>query len=201
MKNQRIWRRVLRIVRSVRVATARVVPPRGLALVPVSVRRRSCPSRWLASIRRGGWLPLLVGVVLLAAVPAWAGAPTLPAGVPNIFDPAVRAHFEPVAVTNLQKNPDLPVLLLVNETEEPPRALLLGVDARNGKDTWSLSTDPIILIVVFADATTVQGVYVDIGFADGGNASGTYAAVDPADGPALPELLKAVPATGKRSNI
>jgi len=201
MKNQRIWRRVVHIVRSVRVATARVAPPRGLALVPVSIRRRSGPSRWLASIRRGGWLPLLVGVVLLAAVPAWAGAPTLPAGVPNIFDPAVRAHFEPVAVTNLQKNPDLPVLLLVNETEESPRALLLGVDARNGKDTWSLSTDPIILIVVFADATTVQGVYVDIGFADGGNASGTYAAVDPADGPTLPEVLKAVRATGKRSNI
>ncbi len=64
-----------------------------------------------------------------------------------------------------------------------------------------MSTDPIILIVVFADATTVQGVYVDIGFADRGKASGTYAAVDPADGPALPELLKAVPATGRRSNI
>jgi hypothetical protein len=170
-------------------------------LVPVSIRRRSGPSRWLASIRRGGWLPLLVGVALLAAVPSWAGAPTLPAGVPNIFDPAVRAHFQAVAVTNLQKNPDLPVLLLVNETEEPPRALLLGVDARNGKDTWSLSTDPIILIVVFADATTVQDVYVDIGFTDRGKASGTYAAVDPADGPALPELLKAVPATGRWSNI
>ena len=201
MKNQRIWRRVLRIVRSVRAVIARATPPRGLALVPVSIRRRSGPSRWLASIRRGGWLPLLVGVVLLAAVPAWAGAPTLPAGVPNIYDPAVRAHFQPVAVTNLQKNPDLPVLLLVNDTEESPPAILLGVDARNGKDTWSLSTDPIILIVVFADARTVQDVYVDIGFTDQGKASGTYAAVDPADGPALPELLKAVPATGRRSNI
>ena len=201
MKNQRIWRRVLHIVRSVQVATARVIPPRGLALVPVCVRRRSGPARWLASIRRGRWLPFVVGFILLATVPAWAGAPALPTGVPNIYDSAVRAHFEPVAVMNLQKNPDLPVLLLVNETEESPQAILVGVDARNGKDTWSLSADPIILIVVFADATTVQAVYVDIGFADGGNASGTYAAVDPANAAALTELLKAVPATSRRSNI
>ncbi len=95
-------------------------------MVPVSIRRRSGPSRWLASIRRDGWLPLLVGVVLLAAVPAWAGAPTLPAGVPNIYDPAVRAHFQPVPVANLQENPDLPMLLLVNETEEPPQGFSLG---------------------------------------------------------------------------
>ncbi|HSB78017.1 MAG TPA: hypothetical protein VLM91_04470 [Candidatus Methylomirabilis sp.] len=201
MRNERIWRGVLRIVRSVRAVMARVTPPRGLALVPVSIRRRSGPSRWLASMRRGRWLPLLVGVALLAAVPAWAGAPALPAGVPNIYDPAVRAHFQPVPVANLQENPDLPMLLLVNDTEESPPAILLGVDARNGKDTWSLSTDPIILIVVFADAATVQDVYVDIGFVDEGKASGTYAAVDPANDTALPELLKAVPATGRRSNI
>ncbi len=201
MKSRRIWRRVVKTFRSVRAAIARVTPPRGLRLGPVAIRRRSGPTRWLAAIRRGRWLPLLMGFILLATAPAWAGAPALPAGVPNIYDPAVRAHFEPVAVANLQKNPDLPVLLLVNETEESPPAILLGVDARNGKDTWSLSTDPIILIVVFADARLVQDVYVDIGFVDKGKASGIYAAVDPANASALPELLKAVPATGRRSNI
>ena len=167
----------------------------------VSIRRRSGPSRWLASIRRGRWLPLLVGFILLTTVSAWAGAPALPAGVPNIFDPAVRAHFEPVGVMNLQENPDLPALLLVNNTEESPPAILLGVDARNGKDTWSLTTDPIILIVVVADGTTVKDVYVDIGFAEGGKALGIYAAVDMANASALPDLLKAVSATGKRTYL
>jgi hypothetical protein len=144
-----------------------------------------------------------VGFVLLAlaVLPAWAGAPALPAGVPNLFDPAVRAHFQPVGVLNLQDNPDFPVALYVNTTGDEPQLLLLGVDARNGKDTWSLTMDPIILIVVVADGTTVRHVYVDIGFADGGKASGIYAVVEPANASALPDLLQAVPATGKRTYL
>jgi hypothetical protein len=204
MKNQRMSQRVSNIVEYLRAVIAGVsllAPPPGPTPVPVPVRRRFGRTGWLASRRRTGWLPLLVGFGLLAAVPAWAGQSALPAGVPNIFDPAVQAHFQPVAVTTLQANPDLPAVLLVSTTGELPPALLLGFDARNGKDTWSLTTDPIILIVVFADATTVQDVYVDIGFADQGKASGTYAAVDAANASALPELLKAIPATGKQSKI
>ncbi len=204
MKSQRISHRVLNIVGFVQAVIARVsllTPPRSLTSVPVPVRRRFGPTRWLDSGRRTGWLPLLAGFVLVAAVPAWAGAPALPAGVPDIYDPAIRAQFQPMAVANLQDNPDLPVILLVSTTEDQPQALLLGFDARNGKETWSLTTDPIILIVIFADTTTVPGVYVDIGFADRGKASGTYAAVDEANVSALPELLKAVPATGKQSKI
>lgn len=202
MKSQRISQRVLNILGFVQAVIARVsllTPRRSLTTVPVPVRCRFGPTRWLDSSRRTGWLPLLVGLVLVAAVPAWAGA--LPAGVPNIYDPAVRAHFQRVPVANLQDNPDLPVILLVSTTEDQPQALLLGFDARNGKDTWSLTTDPIILIVVFADTTTFPGVYVDIGFADRGKASGTYAAVDEVNVSALPELLKAVPSTGKQSKI
>ncbi len=204
MKNQRIWQCVLNIVGFVQAVIARVsllTPPRSLTLVPIPVRRRSGPTRWLDSSRRTGWLPLLVGFVLVAAVPAGAGALALPAGVPDIYDPAILAHFQPVAVANLQENPDLPVILLVSTTEDQPQALLLGFDARNGKDTWSLTTDPLILIAVFADTTTVPGVYVDIGFADRGKTSGTYAAVDEANVSALPELLKAFTAASKRVNI
>jgi hypothetical protein len=204
MKSQRISHRVLKIVGFVQAVVARVsllTPPRSLTSVPVPVRRRFGPTRGLDSSRRTGWLPLLAGFVLVAAVPAGAGAPALPAGVPDINDPAIRAHFQPMAVANLQDNPDLPVILLVSTTEDQPQALLLGFDARNGKDTWSLTTDPIILIAVLADTTTVPGVYVDIGFADRGKGSGTYAAVDEANVSALPELLKAVPATGKQSKI
>ncbi len=204
MKNQRISQRVSNIVEycgAVIAGVSLLTPPRGLTPVPVPVRRWCGPTRWLASSRRTGWLPLLVGFVLLTAMPACAGQSALPTGVPNIYDPAVRAHFQPLAMTTLQEDPDLPVVLLVNTTGEQPPALLLGFDARNGKDTWSLTTDPIILIVVFADATAVQGVYVDIGFADRGKASGTYAAVDAANASALPDLLKAVAATVKQSKI
>ncbi len=204
MKSQRISQRLQSIAGFVRAGIARVsllTPPRGLTPVPVPTRHRSGETGGLASRRRSGWLPLLVGFVLLAAVPAWAGAPTLPAGVPNLFDPAVRAHFQPVGVLNLQNNPDFPVALYVNTTGDEPKVLFLGFDARNGKDTWSLTTDPIILIVVVADGTTVRDVYVDIGFAEGEKASGIYAPVDTANASALPDLLKAVSATGKRTYL
>jgi len=141
----------------------------------------------------------LVGFVLVAAVPAWAGAPALPASVPNLLDPAVRANFQRVWVANLQGNPDFPVVALVNTTGEEPRVLLLGLDARNGTDTFSLTTDPIILVMVAARAITIQDAHVDIGFVNRGLASGTYAAVDPANASALLELLEAVCATGTRS--
>jgi hypothetical protein len=125
-------------------------------------------------------------------MPAWADQPPLPAGVPDIWNPEVRAHFQRVGMANLRGNPDFPVVLLLNTAGEQPPALLLGLDARNGKDTWSLTTDPIILIAVFADETTIQGVYLDTGFVDLGVASGTYAAVDEGNSAALAELLKAL---------
>ena len=195
-------RQLLNIVGFVRAFVARVsllAPRQCRTLVPVPVRHRFGSTRWLASSRRTGWLPLLVGFVLVAAVPAGAGAPALPAGVPNLLDPAVRAHFQRVPVANLQGNPDFPVVLLVNTTREEPRLLLLGLDARNGTDTFSLTTDPIILVMVATRAITIRDAYVDIGFVNRGLASGTYAAVDPANAALLLELLEAVCATGKRS--
>lgn len=150
------------------IALIRVLTlPRRLAPILVPVRRRdaSGTTRRTPPSRLTGWLPLLVGFVLLAAIPARAGQPTLPAGIPNIFDPEVRAHFQPVGVANLRDNPDFPAILLMNTTGDQSQALLLGLDARNGKDTWSLTIDPIILIVVFSDDRTIQALYVDTGFA------------------------------------
>jgi hypothetical protein len=134
--------------------------PQSIALVPGSGRRQSAPgtTRRTPPARTSIW-PLLLGFVLVAAMPAWAAQPTLPAGVPNIYDPEVQAHFQPVEVGNLRENPDFPVVLLVNTTGEQPQALLLGLDARNGTDTWSLTTDPIIPIVVFSDETTTRGLH------------------------------------------
>jgi hypothetical protein len=136
---------------------------------------------------------LLVGFLFFAAAPAEAAPVALPPGVPNIYDPEAQTHFQPVRVTNLRDNPEFPVVLLVNTTGQQPEALLVGLDARNGKDTWSLTGDPIILIVALSDYKTIQGLFVDTGFADRGTASGTYAAVDEANASALPDLLKAIP--------
>ncbi len=199
MKYQRTPQRfstVVEFFRDVISLVTVMIFPQHLAPIPLRVRNRSASgtTRRTHSGRRTGWLALQVGFVLLSAVPAWAGPMPLPSSVPNIHDPEVRTHFQPVAVTNLRGNPDFPTVLLVNTTGEQPQALLLGLDARNGTNTWSLTTDPIILIVVFSDETTIQGLYVDTGFADLGKASGNYAAVDEGDSSALPDLLKAVPA-------
>jgi hypothetical protein len=138
------------------------------------------------------WVPVLVGILLLAAAPSLAGQAALPSGVPNIFDAEVQAQFQPVGVTNLQGSPDFPAVLLKDTADEPPQAILLGLDARNEKDTWSLTEDPIILIVVFDDSATIKSLYVDAGFVGSGKASGSYTEVDGADPAKLPELLKAV---------
>jgi hypothetical protein len=177
--------------------------PRRLA--PVTIRPTSGSvsggERRSPRVLLTGWLRVLVGFVLLATVPAWAAQATLPAGVPNLYDPAVRAHYQPVGIGILGDNPDFPVVYLVNQTGEEPQALLLGLDARNGKATWSLSSDPIILIVVFSGETRIRGLYVDLGVAAQGKASGAYAPVDEMNLPTLLDLLKAVTEAGRRTYI
>jgi ethanolamine utilization microcompartment shell protein EutS len=137
-------------------------------------------------------LLFLIAFVLLAALPVWAAPQSLPAGVPDIYDPAVRAQFRPVAVVNLAGKQDFPMVLLMSTSGEQPQAMLVGLDARNGKASWSLTTDPIILIIVVSGDAALPSAYVDIGFADQGRASGEYAAVGDVGSAALPELLKAV---------
>lgn len=173
---------------------------RGLSLSPEQIALVPGPGRRQAEPRERRWTPpgqiailsLLLSCILVAATPAWSTAAALPAGVPDIYDPDVLAHFQPAAVGNLRDNPDFPVLLLVNTIGEQPLAFLLGLDARNGTDVWSLTTDPIILIMLFSDRTTIQGVYMDAGFVDLGKASGNYAAVGGESLPALLDLLPAV---------
>jgi hypothetical protein len=173
--------------------------PKQVALVPGSNRDQTASglSRRRSSGQPCFW-PLLLGLILVAATPAWPALPSLPAGVPNIYDPGVLEHFRSAEVGNLHDNPDFPVLLLVNTVEEQPQALLLGLDARNGTDAWSLTADPVILIMLFSDPTTIREAYVDAGFVDLGKASGSYAEVGEESLPALPYLLNAVtePARG-----
>ncbi len=177
--------------------------PRRLVAAPVSARGRvaSGATRRSPSTRPIAWLLLLAGFVLLAAVPARGGQAALPAGVPNIFDSEVQAQFQPVGIANLRGNSDFPVILLVNTTDEQPQAMLLGLDARNEKDTWSLTVDPIILIMIFSDPTTIKALYVDTGFADQGKASGNYIGMDEINSSTLPDLLEEVTGAVTRTKI
>jgi hypothetical protein len=176
-----------------------------LAPIPPAVPHRSLGARHARTSPgwRVGRLVLLWGIVFLAlsSVSAWAGQPTLPSGVPNIYSPEVRERFELMGVTNLRGNPDFPMVLLMNTAEGKPEALLLGLDARNGGETWSLESDPIILIVTFTDPTTIQSLYVDTGFADQGKASGKYSTLDNKNPLALPDLLKTVIQTSSLTSI
>lgn len=151
--------------------------------------------------RRTVTFTILLTLLALASAPAWAGQAALPEGVPNIFDPQVRAKFQPVAVVNLRGNPDFPMLLLVNTAGEQPQAIVLGLDARNGKDTWSLASDPIILIALFSDPATILAVHVDTGFSEKGKPSGTYLVMENPGSLNLPDLFKAIAATPARAYL
>jgi len=151
------------------------------------------------SLRQIVKFSILVVLLAVASAPAWADQAALPEGVPNIFDAEVRAHFEPVAVINLRGNPDFPMLLLVNKAGEQPQAMAVGLDARNGKDTWSLASDPIILIVLFSDPSTISAVHVDAGFSEQGKPSGTYMAVDNPGSLTLPDVFKTIVAAPVRT--
>jgi hypothetical protein len=189
----RVFQDIVTLVRSFTLL------PQQIALVPAPGRRHTVPdiTRRTPPAQTTIW-PLLLVFVLVMTTPAWSAPPSLPAGVPNIYDPGVLEHFQLAEMGNLRDNPDFPVLLLVNTTGGTPQALLLGLDARNGTDAWSLTADPIILILLFSDQATIQGAYVDAGFVDLGRASGNYAAVGEESLPALPDMLGAVtaPVTG-----
>ena len=73
-----------------------------------------------------------------------------------------------------------------------PAAVIVAVDARNGKGTWSLASDPVILIAVFSNPKTVSGVYLDSGFLQRGAPSGNYTQFKDLEGDSLPKALRSV---------
>jgi hypothetical protein len=187
---------LVKFLRGVVTDIGPMAPPVRLGAFPISPDRLAATGAHgqKSAARSIGWLWPLMGALLLAVVSAGVGQAALPADVPNIFDSKVQAHLQPVGVANLRGNPNFPALLLEDASDAKPQKILLGLDARNEKDTWSLKEDPIILIVVFSDPTTIKALYVDAGFADKGKASGDYKEVDEIDSEKLPDLLKAVTA-------
>lgn len=189
---------VAELFRAVIHLVAAALFPQWPVPVPVAAPRRSvrqqAPSRWSS-----GRVALMLFLVILASIPAWAGQPLLPSGVPNVFDPEVRARFQPVGVANLRGNPDFPVLILQNTAGGQPQIMLLGLDARNGKDSWSLASDPIILIVLFADPETILGAHVDAGFAERGKPSGQFMTLADPTSPGLSDLLRSITLAATRT--
>lgn len=172
--------------------------PRWPVPVPVAAPRRSVRLHG-HSRRWSGGVALMLFLLILASIPAWAGQPLLPSDVPNVFDPEVRARFQPVGVANLRGNPDFPVLILQNTVGGQPQVILLGLDARNGKESWSLASDPIILIVLFADPETILGAHVDAGFAERGKPSGQFMTLADPTSPGLSDLLRSISLAATRT--
>lgn len=113
----------------------------------------------------------------LPAAGAGEAAQGLPPGVPDFTDAETLAHFTPVAQGLLWDNPDFPVLLVRGLEATDPLFVLIVLDARNGKDTWSLAEDPMILVIFGKEGDEGPVSYVDEGFITQGRASGAFVGV------------------------
>lgn len=96
----------------------------------------------------------------------------LPDGVPELLNPRIRASWHAYVLGNLEGDPDFPIIVYLNVPDGAPAAVMMAIDARNGTSTWSLASDPVILIAVFAGPQTLTRLYYDQGFADDGRPSG-----------------------------
>ncbi len=148
------------------------------------------------------FLPVLafVLIALLNGPSAWAQQSlSLPADVPNLLDPQVRAQYTANVVGNLLANPDFPLVLLVPASgKTTPAAVLVAVDARNGTTGWSFGDDPIVSIALLGEAATITEGYIDRGLLEQGTPSGRFQPVlDPTQ--MLPELLHALAGIADRT--
>ncbi|MGH7394752.1 MAG: hypothetical protein ACREJF_04040, partial [Candidatus Methylomirabilales bacterium] len=94
------------------------------------------------------------------------GAPArqLPPRVPDFTDAETLARFTAVAQGRLWGNPDFPILLIRAIETTDPLFVLIVLDARNGKTSWSLLEDPMILVTVGKQGEERPETFVDEGF-------------------------------------
>lgn len=102
-----------------------------------------------------------------------------PPGVPKLTDPDTRTHFVTLAVSQLDGDPDFPMLILAKVNKGLPQFVLVVLDARNGKETWSLPEDPPVFFMLFSDPRTVERAYLDEGFVTDGEPSGSFHTAGP----------------------
>ncbi|HTU00941.1 MAG TPA: hypothetical protein VMG58_03960 [Candidatus Sulfotelmatobacter sp.] len=137
-------------------------------------------------------LALGLAVSLPGVVGAEGGQGRFPYGVPDLLNPQTQGDWQSYQVGNLEGDPDFPLVIFLNQSGGAPAAVMIAIDARNGKSSWSLDSDPAILIALFADPKTLTGLYYDEGFTEAGRPSGHYAKITDPDSGALPLLLKSV---------
>ncbi len=104
------------------------------------IRKRLSTSRMCAGrkpLLAPGLIVSLVLSLLLApsAVVRADGQCRLPEGVPDLLNPQVRANWELHSLGNLEGNPDFPLVLYLNQSDSGPAAVMVAIDARNGKST------------------------------------------------------------------
>jgi hypothetical protein len=131
-----------------------------------------------------------------------AGAATVsarPENVPDLTDPSVQEKYLPIQVGTMGGNKDLPLVMLLSQESNQTEAILIGLDARNGKSTWSLVSDPIILVALFADPATITELDVDLDFLTEGTPSGSLQRVPDPRPDKLPDLLRAIAAVPERT--
>ena len=121
---------------------------------------------------------LLMAGLLAGAVSARAETVRVPKA-PDVVPPGGQGRFVPLSVTHLNGDADFPVLLLGKVDAGFPQFAVLVVDARNGKDTWSLRKEPVVFYLLFSGGTGDQQIFLDEGFADQGKASGAFIAGGP----------------------
>ena len=138
-------------------------------------------------------LTTLMMLSSVLALPAFVRAECrLPEGIPDLASPASQGNWEPYVLGSLGGNPNFPLVLYLNKVAGGPPGVMMVIDARNGKQTWSLTSDPAIVVVVLANLRTVKGLYYDQGFVEAGHASGQYANIAHPDLASLPALLERV---------
>lgn len=144
-------------------------------------------------------LTLLFAAAIAGPLAAAAGEPSsveeeatprpLPPAIPDFTDAETLSRFTPVAQGRLWGNPDFPVLLIRGLEPTDPAFVLIVLDARNGKDTWSLIEDPMILVTV-GKRDEAPETYVDEGFVTQGTPSGAFVEVEGATLSDLSGLLE-----------
>jgi hypothetical protein len=121
---------------------------------------------------------LLLAGLLAGAASARAEIVWVPTA-PDVVGPGGEGRFVPLRLTHLNGDADFPMLLVGKVDAGFPQFAVLVVDARNGKDTWSLRGEPVVFYLLFSDGTGDQQIFLDEGFAERGQASGTFLAGGP----------------------
>lgn len=138
---------------------------------------------------------VFVFIVLFSSSPVFSASP-LPDGVPNILDIEVQENYVPMASGTISGYPDFPLIYAISKIGQPD--IMLGIDARNGKDSWTFEGDPIVFVALFSSDNKVLVLYIDAGFRDEGKPNGVYENLwDQDKGPA--EIDEIIELTYKRA--